>query len=503
LYVGTASSDPQGQIYRRGLVSGSNVIAGAANAIVVSSGRPFDFKSAWITTQNTNAVRVIGLSGTNKVRTNSFAVQSTAPTRVVLDFTNVTSVQFGPAANYDQIIMDDVTVSVRETPLQANPWFKVGPVIFTTAPARSVVSADLDGDGWTDLAHYSTNETIVQLSNRDGTFRTIRSDSGYRAPGSPYLTIMDYNRDGRPDVLVPGYYAEALVATSNSYSIVYTSLRTDHGPVVLGGTFRSGGVEGANPSPANAGATGDFNRDGRLDYAFVYGTPNDLMVFSNDGGAGIVKTYSEEKSDVHYSMAVADFDRDGALDVAVANFKSGTVGIWRNDGAGAFAGPVRFNSGAAPANIVARDVTGDGLIDLVVRSAFSGLTVMAGRGDGSFAPPVTVVTGDAPIALTTFALTVNDFNNDGKPDIAFVSGTEIAILYNTAMPQLRLEAVGDVVRIEWPANFAREAVLESAPTLDGSTRWVEHPFPPLSADQQLMIFDSGAAAARFFRLRQP
>jgi hypothetical protein len=174
--------------------------------------------------------------------------------------------------------------------------------------------------------------------------------------------------------------------------------------------------------------------------------------------------------------------------------------VWKNDGTGNFAEPLRFSSGAAPVNLIAQDVTGDGLIDVVVRSAFGGLTVMAGAGDGSFAAPVTVVAADSPFAVTSYGLSSSDFNNDGRPDIAFVSGSEIVILHNVAPPALRIEAVGEVMRIRWAKDFAREAILESAPTLDGE--WTEHPFPPLGLDEEAMIFDSGAASSRFFRVRR-
>ena len=62
--------------------------------------------------------------------------------------------------------------------------------------------------------------------------------------------------------------------------------------------------------------------------------------------------------------------------------------------------------------------------------------------DGSFTAPVTVVQATAPTPLTSYALTSSDFDGDGKPDVAFASGSEIAILYNVAPPKLRVEPVG-------------------------------------------------------------
>src|SRR5688572_30923367 len=74
LNVGSASPMSPGEQFRRGTVSGTNVVISYGDSFVISSGRPFDLRSAWFTTgySNAPAVRVIGLVGTNKVLTNIF-----------------------------------------------------------------------------------------------------------------------------------------------------------------------------------------------------------------------------------------------------------------------------------------------------------------------------------------------------------------------------------------------------------------------------------------------
>jgi len=78
------------------------------------------------------------------------------------------------------------------------------------------------------------------------------------------------------------------------------------------------------------------------------------------------------------------------------------------------------------------DFNGDGIPDLAVgniyRDAPGAVSVLIGKGDGTFYLPQTFpVNGEWPY------MTVADFNNDGKPDIATANAdsSTISILLNT------------------------------------------------------------------------
>jgi uncharacterized protein (TIGR03437 family) len=240
------------------------------------------------------------------------------------------------------------------------------------------------------------------------------------------------------------------------------------------GTFRAASNLPLSISP-NALATGDFNKDGKLDlavtdlsgtvsillgdgtgrfsaeYDYVAGyEPSGLFVMDLDGDGNLDLVVAAGHPDLlmpnpntDYVMAffgrgdgtligpptypmnsgigsmralvLADFDGDGKPDVAVA---AGDVYILLSRGGGSFRTPVRI---PAPAySVIAADLNGDGKQDLVVGSG--GVYVLLGNGDGTFKAAVQYTTGGSVSSIA-----VADFNGDGKLDIA-------ACGYNSSPP---------------------------------------------------------------------
>jgi hypothetical protein len=158
------------------------------------------------------------------------------------------------------------------------------------------------------------------------------------------------------------------------------------------------------------------------------------------------------------ALAVGDFNGDGRLDGAAPNFRSGTVSVLLGKGDGTFQDPVAYAVGSAPAAVATADLNGDGKLDLVVANSNPNgggntICVLLGNGDGTFAAAVPYAVGSAPVALA-----VADFDGDGHPDIAVVNsqsntvsillnhgdGTFATALNYTVGTQPRSVAVGDV-----------------------------------------------------------
>ena len=115
-------------------------------------------------------------------------------------------------------------------------------------------------------------------------------------------------------------------------------------------------------------------------------------------------------------VALGDFNADGKRDLAIANGTSNDVSILVGKGDGSFQAAVNYPAGAAPAGVTIADVNADGRSDLVVPdSAFlSGrVSVLLGNGDATFQAAVPHAAGSGVRSVA-----VADFDSDGKADLA-------------------------------------------------------------------------------------
>ena len=143
------------------------------------------------------------------------------------------------------------------------------------------------------------------------------------------------------------------------------------------------------------------------------------------------------------AVAVADVNGDGVPDVLVANTcvsssncANGTVSVLLGKGNGTFKSPVTYSSGGqAAVSIAVADVNGDGKLDLLVANQTGesngdgSIGVLLGNGNGTFQPAVTYDAGDS----VTSSLAVADLNGDGKPDVVLANsgrGTVTVLLAN-------------------------------------------------------------------------
>ncbi len=80
------------------------------------------------------------------------------------------------------------------------------------------------------------------------------------------------------------------------------------------------------------------------------GTPDGLMRFGGYRGAGSNP----------YDVAQGDLNGDGAMDVVVANLSSDNVSVLLGKGDGSFGGVVNYGAGDGPIAVAIGDADGDG-----------------------------------------------------------------------------------------------------------------------------------------------
>ena len=154
-----------------------------------------------------------------------------------------------------------------------------------------------------------------------------------------------------------------------------------------------------------------------------------LGVKAAGGGSGVqaVTNYPVGPSPVF--MAKGDFDGNGVTDLVVVNNASNTVSVLLGKGDGTFQPAVNYFVGSNPSSVVVGDFNGDGKQDLAVAlHGTAAVTVLLGNGDGTFQPEVAY---GLPSVATS--IVVGDFNKDGKLDLAVaddVAGSVSVLLGN-------------------------------------------------------------------------
>jgi hypothetical protein len=200
-------------------------------------------------------------------------------------------------------------------------------------------------------------------------------------------------------------------------------------------TFTSGELAKTITVPVIADTSGETNETFVLNLTgIVNGTAGDVQglatILEDDSscpapsfGAGIDFTVGNNPFD----LVAADFNGDGKKDLAVANRGSNTVSILIGNGAGSFASPATVAVGNAPSQIAAGDFNGDGKLDLITNntggsSGLVSLSILTGNGAGGF------TLSSTQSLSASVLMAVADFNGDGKPDLALLSGAKVSIL---------------------------------------------------------------------------
>jgi hypothetical protein len=118
------------------------------------------------------------------------------------------------------------------------------------------------------------------------------------------------------------------------------------------------------------------------------------------------------------AVAAGDLNGDGKQDLVVADGEAGTVSVLLGKGDGTFEAKVDYPTGTAPSAVALVDLNGDKKPDLVLANGGSNtVSVLLGKGDGSFEPGVEYATGAQPTAVAA-----GDLNGDGKQDLVVADG---------------------------------------------------------------------------------
>jgi uncharacterized protein (TIGR03437 family) len=324
--------------------------------------------------------------------------------------------------------------------------------------------ADFDGDGKLDTAvlseTYTTpNDVQVEVlhGNGDGTFQALANPRPVSlCPAgaidcSPYygtqLVAADLNGDGQPDLVVSGsrstvsvmlgngdgtlrlaqqiqaptglyFVGTAVIADFNGDGKPDIVLATEGGMVLPALQLWTGNGDGTFQAaidlhlPVSVMGSADFNNDGKLDL-LTEDISGNLYTYLANGDGSFRLGWNLAVKSAGYSVAFGDLNGDRKVDFVTCPAYPNTCAAFLGNGDGSFR-PVsaafgNLNIGYEPLAITLADWNGDGKLDLAI-----GLDILPGNGDGTFQPPVSfgpflTNATDAPIAV--------DIDGDGKLDL--------------------------------------------------------------------------------------
>ncbi|HYV94292.1 MAG TPA: T9SS type A sorting domain-containing protein [Chitinophagales bacterium] len=282
----------------------------------------------------------------------------------------------------------------------------------------NIVTSDFNADGNADLSVSVEGAMLVYLGNGNGTLAD--SMKYYDGSLNPWpLTVVDFNNDSIPDIL------------SSDYDFYHLWTWLGNGD----GSFSQAIGSWTNESPCWL-SVADFNNDGFNDVVYTHNLPpwETIHSFSVIFGNGSGTFGNEVKVDSipwpYYGLG-GDVNNDNKMDVIVYSRinNNGYISIYYGNGDGTFNLPsTNYPSQSDVCGIKWVDMNNDSMPDIVVVG--TQVSVLPGMSDGTFDSSVF-----ANGIFDTRSFTINDFNNDGFPDMVITNyynfdSTKLVVLLN-------------------------------------------------------------------------
>jgi hypothetical protein len=343
------------------------------------------------------------------------------------------------------------TESFSSSPITANKGLDpYGIFTLPSATSKNSVLGVLDYFLTGVTAVFDEPEVTIYSGQGANFFQTSisysMSNSGITSssPGIDAFAIGDFHHNGLTDVLIHGY-----VTTGPAPTFEYFVL-----PGVAGGAFSqtnsvtstdNSGITCTSCFATEVIAVDDFNGDGFPDvaYAATASGSNGLIGVALNGGTSAPASFTTFKTaptvtvtgqNVSFqpqAIAAGHFTSSGHADLVVSGtfvstVSKGFLALFPGNGDGTFANPATFATAGRPVAVATADFRKNGTTDVAVANApfigtASSIQVFFGNGSGSLALSSTVTycssTTGTGAPETPASLLVEDFNNDGFPDI--------------------------------------------------------------------------------------
>ncbi len=212
--------------------------------------------------------------------------------------------------------------------------------------------------------------------------------------------------------------------------------------------------------PADVIATGDLDRDGRLDLVVLTPTGKEVLVYlaADDAPTRLGPRMTQRFGQSLRRVAVGDLDGDGLPDLAAADAAAGGVWALLGRGDGTFRDPALIAVGTSPDAVAGADFDGRHGRDLAVADSRRG-TVFVLLNDGA-SPPGFRQAAELQVGEHPEEVLAVDVNRDARPDVvtlnigyARVQEVGVSRFRGMAGDVPQFEAVERVVAGEKPSQI--------------------------------------------------
>lgn len=290
---------------------------------------------------------------------------------------------------------------------------------------RSVLIADFDEDGKSDILWFGSNFAYLGL-NSTVAADAIQIAAPTRVNSPEYYTGVlwstvngsatgDFNDDGHVDFVAGNNWN--FNATARTYHV---GMNDGNGAFAVSSPTQTG----VDPYIGGAVAVGDFNGDGKDDFALSrawgriisgqYQVSGRLHVYLRNAANDGFDNYqiSDQNAFTYSQLVVADMDGDTHLDIVAHAQGLPRTDIYLNNGSGYFASAASANATFPSTQTVAvRDMNGDDVMDVIAPTT-NNLRYYTEQQQDSTAPVISAISSGTPSETGTTITWTTDEDAD-------------------------------------------------------------------------------------------